>query len=153
MKSLVVVLFATAASAFATAAAAAPFNYNDFYLVTFNEPGGAFQHCIGLTETQQDQSAGYKYSGTWVDTDFPSTSGTWVVFNAGHGYVFHLAGPVNGTGFLTIDGKVGLKVANTTFDYFDSSGTYFAAGSASAAVDANCSASAKRPNNSRSFTN
>ena len=151
MKSLVVVLFATAASALATAAAAAPFNYNDFYLVTFNAPGNTFTHCIGLTETQQDPS--YKYSGTWVDTDFPSTSGTWVVFNAGHGYVFHLAGPVNGSGFLTIDGKVGLKVANTTFDYFDSSGNYFAAGSASAVVDAACSASAKRPNNGRSFTN
>jgi hypothetical protein len=134
MKSSVVVLFATAALAFATAAAA--FNYNTYYLVTFTAPTGPFQHCIGLTETQVYQSDGYPHSGTWVDTDFPDTSGTWAVYDG----VFHLAGPVDGSAFLTIDGRIGadstLKV--TTFDYFDSSGNYLSAGSVAIEEDANC---------------
>jgi hypothetical protein len=125
MKSLVVALLATAASAFATTAAAS-FNFNGYYLVTFTDPSGTFQHCIELTKTQQDLSEGYPRSGTWVDTDFPDTSGTWVAYRN----VLHLAGPVDGGGFLTIDGWVGADILKgATFDYFDSSGNYFAAGS------------------------
>jgi hypothetical protein len=126
MKSSVVVLLAAAALAFATTAAAG-FNYNTYYLVTFNAPSGPFQHCIELTETQQYLSDGYPHSGTWVDTDFADTSGTWLV----HDGVFHLAGPVNGTGNLTIDGTIQTKILkDATFDYFDLSGNYIAAGSA-----------------------
>lgn len=127
MKSSVVVLLAIAASAFATAAAA--FDYNAYYLVTFTAPSGPFQHCIELTETQQYLSDGYTHSGTWVDTDFADTSGTWVVYSGD----FHLAGSVDGSATLTIDGRIGPRVGLNilklaTFDYFDSSG-YFAAGS------------------------
>jgi hypothetical protein len=129
MKSSVVVLLATAALAFATPAAA--FNYNTYYLVTFTAPGGAFQHCIQLTQTQQYLSEGYPHSGTWVDTDFPDTTGTWLVYNTGTVLDFHLAGSVDGSGILTIDGKeaAGDILKEATFDYFDSSGTYFSAGS------------------------
>jgi hypothetical protein len=128
MKSSVVVLLATAALAFATAASA--FDYNAYYLVTFTAPTGPFEHCIQLTETQQYLSDGYTHSGTWVDTDFPDTSGTWVVYSA----VFHLAGSVNGPAILTIDGRVGPRIGsdvfkNATFDYFDTSGNYYSAGS------------------------
>src|SRR5580658_289524 len=122
MKSSVVVLLAIAASAFATAAAA--FNYNSYYLVTFTDPSGPFQHCIELTQTQQYKSEGYPHSGTWVDTDFPDTAGTWLVYS-GAFRIFHLAGPVDGTDSLTIDGKVGPNdLKDATFDYFDSSGNY-----------------------------
>jgi hypothetical protein len=136
MKSSVVVLLATAALAFATPAAA--FNYNTYYLVTFTAPGGAFQHCIQLTQTQQYLSEGYPHSGTWVDTDFPDTSGTWVV----HDDVFHLAGIVDAAGNLTIDGAIETNILKeATFDYFDLSGNYFAAGSAKILEsDANCAA-------------
>jgi hypothetical protein len=135
MKSSVVVLFATAVSAFATAAAA--FNYNGSYLVTFTDPGGTFQHCIELTQTQVYQSEGYPHSGTWVDTDFPDTSGTWVVASG----VFHLAGSVDGGGYLTIDGKVVVSaLKETTFDYFDVSGNYFAAGSVVMETSDSCTA-------------
>jgi hypothetical protein len=137
MKSSVVVLLAIAASAFATAAGAVAFNYNAYYLVTFTAPSGPFQHCIQLTKTQQDLSDGYPKSGTWLDTDFPNTAGTWVL----DGDVFHLAGPVDGSAFLTIDGRPAnddlLKAA--TFNYFDSSGNYLAAGSiAFEKSDASC---------------
>jgi hypothetical protein len=146
MKSLVVVLLATAASAFATAAA--PFNYNGYYLATFTYPGGSFQHCIGLTETQQD--TGYTYSGTWLATDFPDTAGTYAVYNG----VFHLAGYTdNGTDFITIDGHVGANKlrSNATFDYFNSSGNYYATGSVSVVGDSCETASVGKPSNSRSF--
>ncbi|MGA2190883.1 MAG: hypothetical protein ABSH33_20385 [Steroidobacteraceae bacterium] len=135
MKSLVVVLLATAALAFATAAAA--FHYNGSYLVTFTAPSGPFQHCIELTETQLYLSEGYPRSGTWVDTDFPDTAGTWVVYSD----VFHLAGPVDGSDILTIDGKVSANILkDATFDYFDSSGNYVAAGSVVIEEDASCAA-------------
>ena len=138
MKSSVVVLLAAASLAFATTAAAG-FNYNTYYLVSFTAPSGPFQHCIELTETQQDLSEGYPHSGTWVDTDFPNTAGTWVVYEA----VFHLAGPVDGTDSLTIDGRV-VIASNTlkeaTFDYFDSSGNYFSAGSVVFDEDDSCPA-------------
>jgi hypothetical protein len=139
MKSSIVVLLAAAALAFATAATAA-LNYNAYYLVTFTAPTGAFQHCIELTKTQQYLSEGYPHSGTWVDTDFANTSGTWLVYSG----VFHLAGSVDAGGFLTIDGKVGADILrDATFDYFDSSGTYFAAGSIVIELsDANCAADA-----------
>src|ERR1700685_2534727 len=127
MRLSVVILLAAAASAFATAAAA--FNYNGYYLVTFTDPSGSFQHCIELTQTQQYLSDGYPHSGTWLDTDFPDTAGTWVVYS-GAFRIFHLAGPVNGSDSLTIDGKVGPKILkDATFDYFDSSGNYIEAGS------------------------
>jgi len=127
MKSSVVVLLAIAASAFATTAAAAKFNDNGYYVVTFTDPISSFTHCIQLTKTQQDLSDGYPKSGTWVDTDFPDTSGTWVIFNGG----LHLAGPVEGGDYLTIDGRPGPEdiLKEGTFDYFDSSGNYLAAGS------------------------
>ncbi len=136
MKSSIVVLLATAASAFATAAAA--LNYNTYYLVTFTYPSSPFQHCIELTQTQQDLGDGYPHSGTWVITDFPDTAGTWVAFKG----IFHLAGPVDGGGFLTIDGKIGATtLKEATFDYFDSSGNYLAAGSVVIEHDASCAAS------------
>jgi hypothetical protein len=138
MKSSVLVLFAIAASAFATIAAAAKFNENGSYLVTFTGAGGTFQHCIVLTKTQQDLSEGYPKSGTWVDTDFPDTSGTWVIYSG----VLHLAGPVDGGGYLTIDGLPGPDniLKNATFDYFDSSGNYFSAGSVVFDEDDSCPA-------------
>jgi hypothetical protein len=142
MKSSVVVLFAIAASAFATAAAA--FNYNSYYLVTFTAPSGAFQHCIELTQTQQYLSDGYPHSGTWLDTDFPDTAGTWLVYNTGTVLVFHLAGSVDGSAILTIDGKeaAGDILKEATFDYFDSSGTYLSAGSVTIEEsDASCTSS------------
>jgi hypothetical protein len=137
MKSFVVVLLATAASAVATAAPP-KFNYNGYYLVTFTEPSGPFQHCIELTQTQQDSSEGYPKSGTWVDTDFPNTSGTWVLYNT----VFHLSGFVDGSAILTIDGKPGPGdiLKQGTFDYFDSSGNYYGAGSVVFEEDASCAA-------------
>jgi len=137
MKSSFVVLLAAAALAFATSAAAG-INYNAYYLVTFNDPGGSFQHCIELTETQQYLSEGYPHRGTWVDTDFPDTAGTWVV----HANVFHLAGIVDAAGNLTIDGAIETNILKeATFDYFDLSGNYFAAGSAKILEsDANCAA-------------
>jgi len=139
MKSSVVVLLAIAASAFATVAAA--FDYNSYYLVTFTDPGVPFQHCIQLTQTQQYKSEGYTHSGTWLDTDFPDTAGTWVVYSGAY-RVFHLAGSVDGGGYLTIDGKVGPNILkDATFDYFDPSGNYFAAGSiVIEASDASCTA-------------
>jgi hypothetical protein len=134
MKSSVVILLAIGALAFATTAAAG-INYNAYYLVTFNDPSGPFQHCIGLTETQQYLSEGYPHSGTWVDTDFPDTSGTWVV----HDDVFHLAGIVDAGANLTIDGAIETNILKAaTFDYFDLSGNYLAAGSAKIETDASC---------------
>ena len=138
MKLSVVVLLAAAVSAFATAAAA--FNYNSYYLVTFNDTSNPFQHCIELTETQQYLANGYPHSGTWVDIDFPDTAGTWVVYSG----VFHLAGSVEGSAMLTIDGRVGLQtLKDTTFDYFDAStGSFAAAGSVVIEEsDASCAAS------------
>jgi hypothetical protein len=136
MKSSIVVLLATAASAFATAAAA--LDYNTYYLLTFTEPSGSFVHCIELTQTQQDLSDGFPHSGTWVITDFPDTAGTWVSYKG----LFHLAGPVDGGGFLTIDGKLEpTTLKDATFDYFDSSGNYFEAGSVVFESDASCAAS------------
>jgi hypothetical protein len=136
MKALVVVLIATATLTFATAAAA--LDFNGYYLVTFTAPSGPFQHCLELTKTQQDLSEGYPNSGTWVITDFPDTSGTWVSYKG----VLHLAGSVDGSGFLTIDGTIDGKILKAaTFDYFDSSGNYFAAGSVVIEEDASCAAS------------
>jgi hypothetical protein len=136
MKSSVVALFAAAAAAFATAASA--FNFNSYYLVTFTAPSGPFQHCIQLTETQQYLSEGYPHSGTWVDIDFPDTAGTWVTYSD----VFHLAGIVDGGANLTIDGRVDLTTLKAgTFDYFDLSGNYLAAGSITIEEsDASCAA-------------
>lgn len=151
MKSLVVVLLATAAAAFATAATAHPFNYNGAFLVTFTPPSGPFQHCIALTDTEQFQGQGYTYSGTWVDTDYTDTGGTWVVYNN----TIHIAGSVDGGDYLTIDGHVGddrLR-ENATFDYFDTSGNYESAGSVGMVADDSCAEPAVRKPavNSRSF--
>jgi hypothetical protein len=72
-----------------------------------------------------------------VDTDFPDTAGTWVAYRG----VFHLAGSVDGSDILTIDGKVGPNVLKeATFDYFDSSGNYIAAGSVVIEESASCAA-------------
>jgi hypothetical protein len=138
MKSLLVGLLATAAVTVGAAPASAA--YAGFYLATFSAPGGTFQHCFSLTQTQQYKSDGYKNSGTWVDTDFPDTSGTWVV-SAG---VIHLAGSVDGGAYLALDGRV-IKGAlhKTTFDYFDPSGIYFAAGSFTEEPDASCAGAAR----------
>jgi hypothetical protein len=148
MKSLVIVLLATAASTFATAADAA-FNYNGYYLVSFNPPGGPFQHCIELTDTQQYQAQGYTDSGTWLDTDFPNTSGNW----AASGREIYIAGLVDGSAYLTIDGKTGAEELRVgAFDYFDPSGNIYAAGTATAVSDSSCaSAVVKMPANRRSF--
>jgi hypothetical protein len=133
-KSLVVLL-AAAASTFATAAAAG-FNYNGLYLVTFTYPGGSFQHCIQLTETQEYQ--GYTDSGTWTDTDYGATGGNWAVYNG----VLHIDGEVaSSSGFLTIDGKPRRGAVNTaTFDYFDPSGNVLSDGSATVVLDTTCAA-------------
>jgi hypothetical protein len=144
MKSLIVVLLATSAAAFATAATALPFNYNGAFLASFTAPSGPFTHCIALTDTEQYQDQGYTFSGTWTDTDFPDTGGTWVVYNN----VIHIAGGVDGSAYLTIDGHVGQDKLreNATFDYFDPSGNYFAAGSVGMVADASCaSPSVKKP--------
>jgi hypothetical protein len=138
MKSLLVGLLATAAVTVAAAPASAA--YAGFYLATFSTPGGSFQHCFSLTQTQQYKSDGYKYSGTWVDTDFPDTSGTWVV----DGAVIHLAGSVDGGGYLTLDGRVKSGALHkTTFDYFDPTGIYFAAGSFVEETDPDCAGAAR----------
>ena len=153
MKSTIVVLLATAASAFATIATAAPFNYNGSFLETFVYPGGSFQHCIELTDTELYQSQGYTYSGTWVDTDYPNTGGTWAVYNG----LIHIAGEVDGTDSLTLDGRVGSTDKlrpDTTFDYFSASGIYYATGSVTVVGDDSCAApSVRKPAGSRSFLN
>ncbi len=121
-------------------AAPALAGYPGYYLATFTYPEGNFQHCFQLTRT--DQYQGYNYSGTWVDTDYPDTQGTWVVFKK----TIHLAGYVDGGGYLTADGKVGDNtLSNATFDYFDSSGIYFSAGSLTEENDANCSSPRRNP--------
>ena len=138
MKSLLVALLAATVGTLCTAPASARFA--GYYLATFNAPSGSFQHCFSLTQTQQYQSEGYKYSGTWVDTDFPDTSGTWVTYRD----VIHLAGSVDGGAYLAIDGHVGGgKLHSATFDYFDSTGIYFAAGSLTEATDPSCAGPAR----------
>jgi hypothetical protein len=139
MKSLLVALLATGAVTLAAAPASA--GYAGYYLATFSTPSGPFQHCFQLVQTQQYQQEGFKYSGTWVDTDFPDTSGSWATYKD----VLHLAGSVDGGGYLAIDGRVGggkLKLA--TFDYFDSSGVYFAAGSVTEKADSSCGGATRR---------
>jgi hypothetical protein len=140
MKSLLVALLATAAGTLAAGPASAKFA--GYYLATFTAPTGTFQHCFALTQTQQYLSEGYKYSGTWVDTDFPDTSGTWATYKA----VIHLAGSVDGGAYLAIDGRVGGGHLNkATFDYFDATGSYIAAGSLTEVTDPDCAGAARRP--------
>ncbi len=119
-----------AACAVLAASYAAPSHaagFAGYYLATFKYPGGTFAHCFQLTKT--NSYPGYTTSGNWVDTDFPNTAGTYVVYKK----TIHLAGYVgdpNGTDFLTLDGQVsGGTLINTTFDYFDNGGIYYAAGS------------------------
>jgi hypothetical protein len=140
MKSLLVALLATAVGTLAAAPAWA--RYPGYYLATFTAPSGPFQHCFQLTQTQQYQSEGYTYSGTWVDTDFPSTTGTWAVYKD----VIHLAGSVDGGGYLALDGRVHQgHLIKGTFDYFDSTGIYFAAGSLTEVADPGCAGAARHP--------
>jgi hypothetical protein len=141
MKSLLVALLATGAVTLAAKPASAA--YAGFYLATFTSPSGpSFQHCFQLVQTQQYKSQGYKFSGTWVDTDYPNTSGTWVVAET----VMHLAGSVNGGGYLTLDGRVNMgSLHKATFDLFDGSGIYFAAGSFVEETDPSCAGAARRP--------
>jgi hypothetical protein len=139
MKSLLVALLATGAVTVAAAPASA--SYAGYYLATFTTPAGSFQHCFALTQTQIYKDDGYKFSGTWVDTDFPDTTGTWVVSLT----VMHLAGSVDGGGYLALDGRVKMGALHkTTFDYFDGSGTYFAAGSFVETADPSCAGAVRR---------
>jgi hypothetical protein len=140
MKSLLVALLATGALALgATSARAA---YPGYYLATFTTPSGPFQHCFQLVQTQQFLSEGYPYSGTWTDTDYPDTSGTWVVYSN----VIHLAGTVNGGGYLALDGRIAKgQLEKATFDFFDGTGTYFSAGSMTE-QRMSCAGAARRPN-------
>jgi hypothetical protein len=139
MKSLLAALLATAGLTLAAVPASA--HYAGYYLATFTTPEGSFQHCFALTQTQQYLNQGYAYSGTWVDTDFPDTSGTWVV----DGTVIHLAGSVDGGGYLTLDGRVDKgHVHKASFDYFDPSGIYYAAGTFTEATDPSCAGATRR---------
>jgi hypothetical protein len=138
MKSLFLALLATAAVTLGATPASA--RYAGYYLATFTPPTGPFQHCFQLVQTQSYLSQGYTYSGTWVDTDFPDTSGTWVVYKD----VIHLAGIVDGGAYLAMDGRVGKGQLNkATFDYFDTSGIYYAAGTLMEESDASCAGAAR----------
>jgi hypothetical protein len=108
-----------------------------YYLATFTAPGANFQHCFALTTT--NQYPGYATSGTWTDTDFPNTAGTYVVTH----HTLHLAGYVsNGSAtpdVLTVDGPLSSgTLTSATFDYFTVNGIYYAAGSLSEKIDAAC---------------
>jgi hypothetical protein len=138
MKSLLVAVLAIAGGTLAAAPASA--GYAGAYLATFTGPSGPFQHCFVLTQTQQYLSEGFKYSGTWVDSDFPDTSGTWAVY----ANVMHLAGTVDGDANIAIDGRISKgQLAKATFDYFDSTGIYFDAGSLVEQKDPDCAGAAR----------
>ncbi len=133
-----ITLLATAAMfANVTPSHAAGGGFSGYYLATFKSPTGSFQHCFQLSQAN-GTVPGYKISGTWSDTDFANTAGQFAVY-AG---TLHLAGYVGdpqGTDYLTIDGHISAgKIEHATFDYFSSSGLYFALGALTEMRNPNC---------------
>ena len=108
-----------------------------YYLASFSAPHERFQHCFALTTT--NQYPGYQTSGTWVDTDFADTAGTYVV----NRHTLHLAGYVaNGTAtpdMLTVDGALSSgALTSATFDYFSAAGIFYAGGTLTETIDPSC---------------
>ena len=128
MRKMIALLATAAMFAYVTPSHAAGGGFSGYYLATFNTPVNSFQHCFQLSQAN-GTVPGYKISGTWTDTDFSNTAGQFAVY-AG---TLHLAGYVGdsqGTDVLTIDGHISAgKIVHATFDYFTSTGLYFALGS------------------------
>ena len=105
-----------------------------YYLANFAYPGGTFNACFTLTQT--DTYPGYSSSGTWVDSNQTNASGTYVVYKK----VIHLAGTYGPSNYVAIDGHfAGPIIAGATFDIFSPTGFYLAAGNLTENRDPACS--------------
>ncbi len=105
-----------------------------YYLANFTYPGGTFNACFTLTQT--DTYPGYSSSGTWIDTNEQNTSGTYVVYKK----VIHLVGTYGPSNFVAIDGHfAGPVIAGATFDIFTPQGYFLSAGNLTEMRDPACS--------------